>query len=305
LSLSVEFVELLAGQAFPRPELVTGRSSIADLYHLGQRCGIYVLLFGNDQAYIGKSLDVVRRYAEHVRVHDDIESISFRPTRPEELDLSEQEMIRLVERSGHRLRNIVYSALPPVESDFDLVMSPEEQNQWLSDPNCIDAAGPRIVNSDLRGKHAAKYHRLQTISGLSEIIAKVRHYVVRGIPAIRRGELSFWSISCLPAYHDREITLLMRLHVNWQEVLTVFREKESGLDFFSLHVAKEPIEKDAELSSELPGLEIEDHWYAPGGHDQVNLIVPLGILDALIARASVPKGDSAFGSSGILMGEDR
>ncbi len=260
---------------------------MADLYKPGRRCGIYVLLFADGDAYVGQSVDVVRRYAQHLRVHHDIEAISFKEVPPAELDATEQELIALTERSGHRLRNIVFSALPPVESDFDLVMSPEEQEDWLSDPDSIDIKGTRFANDELRRKHAAKYRRLRANSGIEEIIDKVRSYVRRGIPAIRRGEVSFWALSCLPSYTNPEITVFMRLNVHWQEVMTVFREKQSGSDFFSFHVAKEPIERDAKLLDALPGLEIQDHRYVPGGHDQVNLVAPSGLLDAMMARRSV------------------
>lgn len=278
---------VLAEQGFPPPGGARGRGSIADLFKPGARCGVYVLLFGDGKAYVGQSVDVVRRYAQHLRVHQDIEAVSFREIPPEELDSTEQELIRLVERSGLRLRNVVFSALPPVESDFDLAMSPEAQMEWLSDIDRVDAEGARIVNADLRAKHSAKYERLRLNTGIEEVLKKVRSYVRRGIPAIKRGEVSFWSLSCLPAYRNPNITVFMRVNIYWQEVLTVFRERYSGLDFFSLHTAREPIEQDAGLSDELAGLEITNHVYEPGGHDQVNLLVPSGAFDALIGRSSV------------------
>ena len=79
----------------------------------------------------------------------------------------------------------------------------------------------------------------------------------------------------------------MRLNVFWQEVLTIFREKRSGLDYASLHVAKGPIEADVALRDQFPQVEIRDHRYVPGSHDQVNLVVPCEELDALISRDSV------------------
>jgi len=216
-----------------------------------------------------------------------MDTITFRGVRHDELDSTEQELIRLVERSGHRLRNVVFSALPPVDSDFDLVMSPADQKEWLADIERVDKEGARITNGDLRRKHAARHRRLRAITGIEEVVKKVRSYVRRAIPAIKRGEVSFWSLSCLPSYTNPEITLFLRLNIHWQEVLTVFREKQSGLDFFSFHVAREPIERDVELRDELPDLEIEPHWYVPGGHDQINLVVPYRSFDAFLDRPSV------------------
>ncbi|MCL5745525.1 MAG: GIY-YIG nuclease family protein [Acidobacteria bacterium] len=292
---SVHLIEqLLAERGFPEPEGAKGRGSVADLYKPGQRCGIYVLLFSDGHAYIGQSVDVVRRYTQHLRVHQDIEAISFKAVPSIELDATEQELIRQAERSGHRLRNVVFSALPPVESDFDLIMSPEEQAGWLSDPDRIDIEGARFTNDDFRRKHARKYYSLRANGGIEEVVEKVRYYVRKGIPAIKRGEVSFWSLSCLPSYANPEITVFMRLNVYWQEVMTIFREKRSGLDVFSFHVAKEPIARDAYLRDELPELEIEDHWYAPGGHDQVNLVFPSRVFEAVMARRSVRTAIRSF-----------
>ena len=67
----------------------------------------------------------------------------------------------------------------------------------------------------------------------------------------------------------------------------MFREKESGTDFASLHVARVPVERDVRLLSDFPNLEILDHAYVPGGHDQVNLRIPSRDLSALMGRDSV------------------
>lgn len=172
-------------------------------------------------------------------------------------------------------------------SDFDLIMSAEDQARWLSDPNFVDAQGVRISNPDLREKYSAKYRRLRSHDGTDKIIDKLRCYIRLGIPAIRRGEVSFWAISCLPSYGDTDITLFLRVNVFWQEVLTIYREQQSGLDFASLHVARGPIERDSRLREAFPNLEISEHCYLPGGHDQVNLVARCEELDALMDRDSV------------------
>lgn len=281
------FEELLSERGFPPPEAAEGRSSVADLYKPGARCGVYVLMFTDGQAYVGQSVDVVRRYAQHCYVHQDIKALTFKEVCTDDLDREEQELIRVIEQTGYGLRNTVFSALPPIESDFDLVMDPSEQRLWLTDLDKYDTTGPRIINDGLRRKQAAKYKRFRENCGIDEIIENVRQYVRSGIPAIKRSEVSFWSLSCLPAYACSEITVFMRLNIHWQEVLTVFREKQSGLDFFSLHVAAEPVEADVQLRDDVPEVEIYEHRYVPGGHDQVNLVVPCRALNMLMSRRSL------------------
>lgn len=285
---------LLIDRGFPQFEGTRGRASVADLFKPGRRCGIYVLVFSDGKAYVGQSVDVVRRYAQHLRVHQDIEAISFKSVAPEDLDEAEQTLIRLSERAGHQLRNVVFSALPPLESDFDLVMSPDEQERWLSDPDLVDISGARFTNDALRRKYEAKYLRFRAQDGTGKILEQVRCYVRRGIPAMKRTEVSFWSISCLPSYADPEITLFLRVNVYWQEVMTMFREKNSGADCFSLHVAKKPIEEDAKLCRGIAGVEILEHQYAPGGHDQVSLVGPSEMFDAVMARPCVKRAIREF-----------
>ena len=82
----------------------------------------------------------------------------------------------------------------------------------------------------------------------------------------------------MPAYPNRNIILFLRININWQEVFTVFRDKSSGQDFFSFHLAKKPLEERygpqlSELHDYLTGIEIIDHWYIPGGYDQIKLVV--------------------------------
>ena len=205
--------ETLSEQGFSAPEPAQGRSSVADLYKPGRRCGVYVLLFRDGYAYIGQSVDVVRRYSQHIRNHHDIEAISFRTTSVEELDLIEQSLVGVFERGGYKLRNIVFSTLPPITSDFDLIMSEANQTRWLSDMSFTDYQGERIVNPELRAKYANKYRTFKNFSGISDVVETLRLYVRAGIPAILRGEVSFWAISCLPGYNNPSITLFLQVNV--------------------------------------------------------------------------------------------
>jgi len=270
--------EILFQYGFATAEPTEGRSSVADLFKPDRRCGVYVLHFATGELYVGQSVNVVRRYAEHLKAHPDIAALGFKELSSEELDASEQELIQVLERGGQRLRNVTFSALPPTESDFDLVMSPSEQELWLEHPDSVDTSGKRIKNEHLRQKYSPRFKKFTTIDNVSSIVAGASKYLRAAIPAIKRGEVSFWAVSCLPAYPNRNIILFLRINLNWQEVFTVFRDKATGVDFFSFHLAKSPLEEHygprlSELQNCFPGIEIANHTYVPGGHDQINLIV--------------------------------
>ena len=60
---------------YPDFQWVYKRPSIAELYKPDKRCGIYVLRFQNNQYYVGQAVDVIRRYVQHSKVHEDIQEI--------------------------------------------------------------------------------------------------------------------------------------------------------------------------------------------------------------------------------------
>ena len=126
---------LLEKLGFPASRYVRGRASIADMFRPGKRCGIYLLHCSNAEYYAGQAADVTRRYVQHRKTHADIERISFKRVRRDRLDIEERRVIWALEEAGIYLRNIALTSIPHGASDFDLIMSPEEQERWLVDPH--------------------------------------------------------------------------------------------------------------------------------------------------------------------------
>src|SRR5215213_10491999 len=129
---------------------VHGRASIADFFKPGRRCGIYVLRFSNEEFYAGQAVDVTRRYAQHRKTHADIEQMAFKQVPRDKLDEEERSLIWCLERQGWPLRNVTFTSMPKAESDFDLVMPPEEQERWLGDLGYVDDGGERLIDPALR-----------------------------------------------------------------------------------------------------------------------------------------------------------
>ncbi|MBL8229785.1 MAG: GIY-YIG nuclease family protein [Bryobacterales bacterium] len=151
---------------FPAFTTVEGRMSVADLFQPHDRCGIYVLAFSDGELYIGQSVDIVKRFSQHRRVHQDIAAIRFKIVPESGLDSAERNLIETCERKGFRLRNITFSSLPPTESDFDLVMSHDEQARWLANLDYVDLTGPRVTNDNLRRKYSRKFRLLRERNGI-------------------------------------------------------------------------------------------------------------------------------------------
>jgi len=270
---------------FSQSRYVRGRSSIADLFLPDERCGLYILHFANGEIYAGQALDVTRRYVQHRKVHADIEEVSFRQVPKNRLDNEERKLIWELEQSGHRLRNITFTSLPKGESDFDLIMPAAEQERWVKDPSYVDFDGSRIVDPELRRRYSKKFESFTAMPGSDEVTDVLRSYAQLGLPAFRRGEVSFWSVTCIP---ERDV--YARINIYWQEVVTVFvAETELWL---SLHMADSPFtplsdEAVALLFERHPALGVTDHKYRPGGPDQVNFTLPVATARPFLSDPAV------------------
>ncbi|MFN8469254.1 MAG: hypothetical protein U0X20_27105 [Caldilineaceae bacterium] len=268
---------------FPTPYPVTGRASIADLFESGSRCGLYILHFATGEFYAGQAVDVVRRYAQHRQVHQDIVSISFRCVDRSELNDTERRLIATLERSGCRLRNIALTSIPYGPSDFDLLMDAAAQARWLSDVTFVDDAGSRPDDPELRRKYARKFALLQASPHYPQAVEFLRLYARIGLPALHRGELSFWAVSCLPEAH-----ILARISVNWQEVCTLY--VDDGKFYASLHVADSPLRKLNRLTtsrfrSQYHLLQVQTVLYATGGQDQRHIVAPIAAAQRMLLDA--------------------
>ena len=265
--------------AFPPIRSVHGRLSIADLVPANRRCGIYVLHFATGELYAGQALDVTRRYTQHCKTYNDITHISFKPMLKTSLNDEERRTIWTLEQASHALRNITFTSTPKGETDLDFVVTPEEQAAWKELSTHNGKQDRRTNDVDLRRKYAPRFQQFLKKSAAEMVMKLLRTYVQFGLPYPKRTELSFWSASCLPSYSDTSIIIYTRININWQEIYTISAEKNTPKRItLSLHVARSPLEEvygsslDG-LFKHHPDLEYSEHFYEPGGHDQINLVL--------------------------------
>ena len=261
---------ILIRLGFPLPTVVKGRLSIADLLKPRERCGIYVLIFDSGELYCGQATDATRRFAQHSKNHRDIVAMTFKSVAKEDLDEEEQACIEALEEDGWPLRNVVFTSVPKGESDFDLVMSVEDQERWLNDTEYRPRRDTRPDDPDIRRKHAAKFQRLLANPAGSDALEVLSAYIVAALPAPEASELSFWAASCMVG-GMKDLRLLSRMNLNMQEVMTLI-EANSKLHV-TWHCAKSPLEaigdKAFEALRQRFGFWTEDHRYRPGGPDQI------------------------------------
>ena len=253
---------------------VQGRASIADLFPTGNRCGIYILHFENGEYYVGQAVDVTRRFVQHRNNHNDIMAISFQKVIPERLNIIERNVIESFEINGIVLRNIVFASLPHADSDFDLIMSEQEQQDWLSNTN-EQSHGIRPVDDSLRNKYHRRFFLFESSEYYTRVVEILRLYARSCLPIPHKSEISFWAISCLPGAN-----VLARINIFWQEVLTIYKWNNDL--WVSMHIAESPFHDDntgylAKLRR-YSSIQITDHRYIPGGGDQINIEIRADLL---------------------------
>lgn len=225
---------------FGSQQSVIGRASIANVFPKSKRCGIYVLVFDDGEVYAGQAVDVTRRFVQHSKTYDDINTLYFKRVAKTRLNDVERDVIQGLEREGYHLRNITFTSLPKGESDFDLVMTPSQQQAWLSGAPEPAVAAARVNDEVLRRKYERKFQQLSQMTKYEDAEAVLRTFVRKTIPMPVLGEVSFWACSCLPSNGNKSIKLYSRININWQEVMTVYTE--AGQLYVSIQLAVSPLQ---------------------------------------------------------------
>ena len=253
---------------------VAERHSIADLFTQNRRCGIYILRFEDEMYYVGQAVDVVRRFTQHRKCHEDINAIAFKFVSKPHLNQEENYFIGKLEQLC-RLRNISLASLPHIlDSELDDLFPPEQQMIWLQLDNPVINIFSRVEDSALRDRTALRYKKLLEKDSFKHAILPVlQEYIKTCIPEPYLTELTFWGCSCLPSYSNKNIVIYCRINLRFQEVFTVGFDKQGRFPFFNWHVCKSliPAECLQQICHKVTTLYVSEHIYPTGGVDQINL----------------------------------
>jgi hypothetical protein len=246
--------------------------------HFGRtnRCGIYILQFTNNEYYVGKAVDVVRRFAQHRNTYSDIAHVSFKQTGKRELLTIERQTIGILEKAGKKLRNIVDASFFHADSKLDEIVNKKEQEQWFKYELGIESiAEGRQDRPEWRRKYSDRFNKLKQSKYFSNIVEFLENYIQNAIPFPGRTEADFWCCSSLPATNA-----FSRVSIYWQEVLTIneliytVNEKKYKELLISFHLGKKELFKTYSknlLKEKFTSLEFSNHSYRPGGIDQQEL----------------------------------
>lgn len=258
--------DLLLENGFSLPVYVKGLKSIANLFEGFNNPGIYVLHFSDNTKYVGQSKNIANRFNQHSNNFDDIDAISIKKVKLKELNEEEKFIIWLLESNKILLRNITYTSETANNGRLIQQITENEQEKWLRQINYNSYEGIRLEDEKQKLKYEKKFLRFSRSKYFEDIIRFLKSYINIGIPFPIKTEKKYWIISCLPS---GATGVFVRLSINWQEVLTIFKDGEHiGI---SMHMANPKLNRNLIKKSKELGIEYSEHRYVPGGEDQINL----------------------------------
>jgi predicted GIY-YIG superfamily endonuclease len=264
------------GFQFDNAYNVQGRLSIADLYPKSKsRCGIYLLKFSDDSFYIGQAIDAVKRFSQHRKNYNNIERFWFQPIKMETLNEVERRLIQEAEMKGILLTNKTFVSNIIGDTDLDLIISSTEQDEWLENGIELSNEGYDLY-SRVEEKHIIKYRRnfdrLKQIDHYQQLKRILNLYIKTCLPAFKKTELSFWSLSCIPSTNIGTYPRYFCLNVNAMEVFVVGYEHKTKKPFAFFVLTNFFFDNDNDperLCNKYKTLEAHQSDYRAAGADQL------------------------------------
>jgi hypothetical protein len=266
------------GFHFDDPVDVKGKISIAHLFtEEKNRCGIYLLKYSNNTYYIGQANDVVKRFRQHCMSFDNIVHLWFQSVDPEKLDEVEKTLIHNAESDGLLLTNVVHVSNISGESNLDEIISPAQQKEWLESDSKIPDDGKDFydgIEEKFKIRNRKQFETLKEEKDFP-IIKRILHtYIHKCLPAFKKTEKQFWSLSCLPGTNRNSFPRYFCMNVNFMEVFVAGydRELNEPFAFFVLSTLFMQTPKDINrILTRYPNIDFNERNYRAGGVDQVSM----------------------------------
>jgi hypothetical protein len=286
-----------SAMGFPALETITSLQSVAHLFgSTKKRCGIYFLAFQSGLFYVGQAVDVVRRFSQHRRNHDDIVGFSFIPVPKPDLDNTERTLIFKAETLGLKITNAVHVTSILGNTDFDLIFPEEEQANWLnSSLRAIEAnqSAPKIVLPEAQQiRFSKQFKRLNEHPLGGSALKLLTHYVQSCIPAPRQTEYSFWAVSCMPSGNS-DWPRLLCVNAALMELFVIGWKKPNpgGVLWSFVNVAEDVLLEHwkslNKLKRKFPFIRFEQRSYRDAGQHQITILCE-GSLRLMVQLLSDP-----------------
>lgn len=208
---------------------IDSEGSISALFGGSQsRCGIYILEFENGQRYVGQSIDVVRRFADHRRHFPDIVGFQFCPIPRALLDSMERKTVQANVDASYELRNIQLVSTSHRESPLDIDIDPVMQESWLQD-GVFEPGEDRYTQvAERRVRERKKFSKLAAHPQYAQIFEALVVFISKCIiwPPVTVEER--WTVSAMPStYIGPDFRRLAVINCGLVEALVFSESKQS------------------------------------------------------------------------------
>lgn len=185
--------------------------------------GVYVLEFENKEKYVGQSTDFSKRLVKHYKTYDDIVNIYFKRIESVENLINEENFfIELLEKSGHRIRNLK-------QISFKSIFNESHQQKWLNEityqyNTLQDTKGKNIKDDELD-----RFEKLKSKPYYQDFLRVANLYIKNAIPNFSASEYNYWNISCMPKYLLKD-KWISRININNIPVFSIRESSNSELE---------------------------------------------------------------------------
>ena len=163
------------------------------------------------------------------------------------------------------------------ESSLDEVVSPAEQEEWLENGKPLSNGGIDLyqtVEEKYKIRNRKKFDILKK-DGEYPIIKRILNiYIHNCLPAYKKTEKDFWSLSCLPTTGGSSFRRYFCMNVNFMEVFVAGfdRELNEPFAFFVLSTLFMRTPKDINrILTRFPEIDFVERNYKAAGVDQVSI----------------------------------
>ncbi len=243
------------------------------------RSGIYVHFFAGEEEwfYLGLSVDVRKRYQQHIKNHTDIIKSAWLSAPKADLVALELKYLALMQGHHANLRNILKHREDYLWDDIKDVFEGGHGEVWLAQ------AGPDLtpyarIDKELEANYAKRFAEFRAHPEFNEeLLDLVNFYVRHFILMPAKSDQMFWNITCLnPGGYTKpydQLIAFLRINIHMPEVFTlILNETYEGTPklTFNFHAADDQLsDEDIERYNADKQLALNKGNYAATGGKQV------------------------------------
>jgi hypothetical protein len=243
------------------------------------RSGIYVHFFAGEEEwfYLGLSIDVRKRYQQHIKNHTDIIKTAWLSAPEDQLVALELKYLGLMQ--GHRanLRNILKHREQYRWEDCREIFEGGHGDRWLEQTG-PDQTPYAKVDKELEANYAKRYAEFKAHAEFDEQLLDLLNYYLRNfVPMPTKTDQMFWNVTCLnPGGYNKpfdQLIAFLRVNIHMPEVFTlILNETYEGTPklTFNFHAAEDRLsDEDIERYNADKQLALNRGNYASTGGKQV------------------------------------